>query len=110
MVEGRFYLTAYFFHSQQTDICSAAKADFTVNEKTLRPEPFSFGSSRKNGETALHVDRVDRGCFIECQQGQMKRQCQSLRINDSPKCVSLFVAFAKNHQVNVCCIWFISSD
>lgn len=51
----------------------AAKADFTANEKTLRSEPFSLGSSRKNSEAALHTDRVDLCCFIECQQSQMKR-------------------------------------
>jgi hypothetical protein len=51
----------------------AAKADFTANEKTLRPESFSLGSSRKNSEAALHADRVGLGRFIECQQSQMKR-------------------------------------
>ncbi len=53
--------------------CFAAKADFTANEKTLRPESFSLGSSRKNSEAALHADRVGLGRFIECQQSQMKR-------------------------------------
>ena len=58
----------------------------------------------------MHADCIDLSCLVKGQKTKMKRPCQRVRVDGLPKCVSLEIILAEDHQINVSDVKFVPID